>query len=112
MKIRSVVPSPDAGLKKAVTSGRSAEHSRLNAVVPATKPLLATSHVYTVFTRSSPPMTSSVSLSMIHFETKAPFDPCSRTPPRSGRISWFISTVNVPSPLSNAPIPSGSPTIW
>ena len=31
--------------------------------------------------------------------------------PRVLPSSWFISSVNVPSPLSNAPRPSGMPTM-
>ena len=52
-----------------------------------------------------------MSLSIVHFDTKAPFAPCARTMPSPAPSSWFISTVNVPSPLSNAPRPSGMPTI-
>src|SRR5262245_37114296 len=47
---------------------------------------------------------------MIHLETNAPLAPCSRTIPTLLGSSWFITTVNVPSPLSNAPNPSGIPT--
>src|SRR5262245_50793849 len=50
-------------------------------------------------------------LLMIHSETKAPTLPLARAMPRAEGISWFISRVKVPSPLSNAPRPSGMPTI-
>ena len=48
---------------------------------------------------------------MTHFDTKAPLLPCARTMPFGTAISWFIVTVNVPSPLSKAPRPSARPTI-
>jgi hypothetical protein len=49
-------------------------------------------------------------LLIIHFETKAPFAPCALVAPPDD-ISWFINNVKVPSPLSKAPRPSGTPTI-
>jgi hypothetical protein len=39
-------------------------------------------------------------LSTTHFDTNAPAPPCARGTPAVFGISWFISTVNVPSPLS------------
>ena len=47
---------------------------------------------------------------MRHFETKAPVAPWARVMP-ADCSSWFMSNVNVPSPLSNAPSPSGMPTM-
>src|SRR4029453_11679583 len=50
-------------------------------------------------------------LRTVHFDTNAPRAPCARTTPAVLDSSWFIRTVNVPSPLSKAPSPSGIPTI-
>ena len=58
---------------------------------------------------SEPDTTDSVALSITSRETNAPVAPSARTMPAV--ISWFISTVMVPSPLSNAPSPSGTPTM-
>jgi hypothetical protein len=60
---------------------------------------------------SVPDRTCRVSLSITHLETNAPVAPWARTTPSPAGISWFISTVKVPSPLSKAPRPSGMPTI-
>ena len=65
----------------------------------------------TVWIRSSPLSTSWVALSTTHLETNAPVEPCARTMPLVFGSSWFKRTVNVPSPLSNAPSPSGIPAM-
>src|SRR6266542_130651 len=98
----------------------SAEHSRLiragaasvlDTCQPPAPPLSAGFHVFSVLIRSSPCSTVRSLVRMIHFETNAPAAPWARTMPAELGSSWFISTVNVPSPLSNAPRPSGIPTI-
>src|SRR5262245_15482383 len=61
--------------------------------------------------RSFPDTACSVPLSMTHRDTNAPIAPCARVTPEVLTSSWFINNVNVPSPLSNAPRPSGMPTI-
>jgi len=47
---------------------------------------------------------------MFQRDTNAPRLPWARMSPTVAPSSWFTSRVNVPSPLSNAPIPSGMPT--
>src|SRR5262245_10576055 len=60
----------------------------------------------------SPPESTFRSLLLItHFDTNEPRLPWARFTPAVLPSSWFITTVNVPSPLSNAPRPSGMPTI-
>ena len=59
--------------------------------------------------KSPPETTDKSALLIIHFETNVPINPWSRTTPNVFPISWLINTVNVPSPLSYAPIPSINP---
>ena len=94
-------------------AGRSAEQRRLKTFpftgafqVPA-----AAFQVATCWIRSSPWSTRSEPFSIVHFETKAPIAPCARAMPRLFGSSWFMTTVNVPLPLSKAPRPSGIPTM-
>ena len=72
---------------------------------------VAVFHVATCWIRSSPWSTRRDPFWIVHFETNAPIAPCARVMPRFAGSSWFSSTVNVPSPLSNAPSPSGIPTM-
>jgi hypothetical protein len=65
----------------------------------------------TVLIWSSPLTTERSELSITHLETKAPLPPWARGTPSVPLISWFMSTVNVPSPLSKAPRPSGMPAM-
>src|SRR5262249_41191971 len=78
---------------------------------------------YTHWIRSWPWTTWRLSLRMIHSDTNAPAPAAPRellwvcATPSAGpnelarACSWFIRTVNVPSPLSNAPSPSGVPAV-
>ena len=72
---------------------------------------VAAFQVATCWIRSSPWSTRSEPFWIVHFETNAPIAPCSRAMPRLFGSSWFMSTVNVPLPLSKAPRPSGIPTM-
>src|SRR6266542_2225307 len=120
MNSRPAYPLPDAALKNAETGGRSAEHSRFRRVGPVS--LLDTSQspapalsvgfqVCTLRIRSSPLSTVRSDVRTVHLETNAPRAPWARTSPCELPSSWFIRTVKVPSPLANAPRPSGIPTI-
>jgi hypothetical protein len=78
--------------------------------------LLETCHVLPFHTQrssiwSSPWSTRSELFSIVHFETNDPLAPWARTIPCVLPSSWFMSSVNVPFPLSNAPRPSGMPTM-
>ncbi len=65
----------------------------------------------TVRIRSLPLTTERSSLRIVQRDTNAPLEPCARTIPRVAPSSWLMRTVNVPSPSSYAPSPSGMPTM-
>jgi hypothetical protein len=72
---------------------------------------VAVFHVAMFWMRSSPRVTFSVFVSIVHLDTKAPIAPCAREVPTVLVNSWLASSVNVLwSSFSNAPSPSGIPT--
>src|SRR5262249_48295251 len=113
--MRSVVPtsSPEFGLRgvgskyNADIGARSAEQNRLKANVLGVvfDDWVALFQRNTCFIRSCPLSTCREFLSMTYSETNAPAEPWSRVTPTVLPSSWFMSTVKVPSPLSNAPRP-------
>jgi hypothetical protein len=61
--------------------------------------------------RSAPSITPRSAVRTVQRDTNAPVAPCARATPFPFGISWFDRNVKVPSPLSNAPAPSGMPTM-
>ena len=110
MKIFCCEPLPVAALKNALGAGRSAEQKRpIRTFVPRANEVVFVLNTYTLVMRSLTLSTVRLLLAMIARVTNAPLAPWRRTMPLVSLISWFTSTVKVPSPLSNAPRPSMTP---
>ena len=65
--------------------------------------------MFTFSIKSEPLTTDKSALFIIHFEINAPFCPCFLTTPSVVLTSCATNSVNVPSPLSKAPVPSATP---
>lgn len=102
-----------------MSAGKSAEQSRqmLSRALPVGigSPVVPS---MIVWIWSAPLSTTRSDLRITSRSTKEPFPAAPREAlwvwaiPSASVNSWFMSTVNVPSPLSKAPSPSGVPAIW